>query len=152
MNASVWAGLCLYAVGHARSGTPMDAWDWPDGLDLWDLVGIDGQGRVVADLGPLEGLWRGGPARVTTLQDGGSRRPPVSWCRRSSMSHARRRVRLVALRPAGRLRGYATRSTALPRWRSNRPWYAHSSTSAAPRYSTSWSKIFERIATADAGG
>lgn len=53
--------LHLYATGHTTTGTPMDGWDWPHGLDLWDL---------------LVEQWTGRPAQVIALRSG--ERPPSS--------------------------------------------------------------------------
>ena len=63
--------LHLYATGHTTSGTPMDEWDWPSGLDLWDLVDTDVEvGRVLIDSLPFQEQWLGGPAQVIALERG----------------------------------------------------------------------------------
>ncbi|MFD3373721.1 MULTISPECIES: hypothetical protein [unclassified Streptomyces] len=54
----------------------MDEWDWPEGLDLWDLVAIGGQGQVVIDPTPFDEQWTSEPAQVVALRSGQT--PPNS--------------------------------------------------------------------------
>lgn len=68
--------LHLYATGHTTTGTPMDEWDWPHGLDLWDLVDLGDQGQVLIDPAPFDEQWTGKPAQVIGLRPG--ERPPSS--------------------------------------------------------------------------
>ena len=37
--------LDLYATGHATTGPPIDEWNWPHGLDLWDWSTSTNRGR-----------------------------------------------------------------------------------------------------------
>jgi hypothetical protein len=68
--------LDLYAAGHTTEGVAMDEWDWPTGLDLWDLVDIGDQGQVLIDPILFNEQWRGEPAQVIALSAG--QRPPTS--------------------------------------------------------------------------
>ncbi|MFF8791061.1 hypothetical protein [Streptomyces sp. NPDC015125] len=43
----------LYATGHTTTGTPMDEWDRPQGLDPWDLVDVDELRQVLIDPAPF---------------------------------------------------------------------------------------------------
>lgn len=54
----------------------MDEWDWPEGLDLWDLVDISGQGQVLINAPPFNEQWTSEPASVIALRHG--QRPPSS--------------------------------------------------------------------------
>ncbi|GAA2568169.1 hypothetical protein GCM10010304_01720 [Streptomyces roseoviolaceus] len=54
----------------------MDEWDWPHGLDLWDLVHVEKQGQVLIDPAPFGEQWMSGPTQVIDLRPG--ERPPSS--------------------------------------------------------------------------
>lgn len=78
--------LHLYATGHTTTGTPMDDWDWPDGLDLWHLVSdFDENGRPIVDPAPFDEQWTGPPAPVITLRDG--QRSPTSGLMKQEELH-----------------------------------------------------------------
>ncbi|WP_262705920.1 MULTISPECIES: hypothetical protein [Streptomyces] len=62
----------------------MDEWDWPEGLDLWDLVDFDEQGRVVVPA-QFDQQWTSPPAQVITLRDG--QPPPESGVMRQGELH-----------------------------------------------------------------
>ncbi|MGW4981921.1 hypothetical protein [Streptomyces mirabilis] len=85
-STPVRAGRCLYraerayvddaGIGHEvlhlyATGTPVDDWDWPAGLDLWHLVfDFDEHGRAIVDPASFDEQWTGPPAPVITLWDG----------------------------------------------------------------------------------
>ncbi|KMS74196.1 hypothetical protein ACM01_14845 [Streptomyces viridochromogenes] len=78
--------LHLYATGHTTTGTPMDEWDWPEGLDLWHLVfDFDEHGRAIGDPAPFDQQWTGPPTPVITLRDG--QPPPAAGVMREGELH-----------------------------------------------------------------
>ncbi len=91
--------LHLYATGHTTTGTPMDEWDWPKGLDLWHLVfDFDEDGHAIADPAPFDEqwtspperwnpslFWLGTPSPVITLREG--QPPPTAGLMRQQELH-----------------------------------------------------------------
>ncbi len=59
--------LALYATGHTTTGTPMDEWDRPQGLGLWDLVDVDEEGQVRVDPASFDEQWTSGANSVHAL-------------------------------------------------------------------------------------
>lgn len=91
--------LHIYATGHTTTGTPMDASDWPEDLDLWHMVfDFDEDGRAIVDPAAFDEqwtspperwnpslFWLGTPSPVITLQDG--QPPPTAGVMRQGELH-----------------------------------------------------------------